>query len=153
MKENVKRRIQAAGTFLFILYLVLLIYFLFFDENFGRTGDVRRYSYNLKPFREIGRFWIQRKQLGFEAVFVNIAGNVLCFIPFGAILPVLNRRMRGFFAITLFGFEFSLLVELLQFMSMTGSFDVDDIALNTLGSALGFLIFAVCDRLRRERYG
>ena len=88
-----------------------------------------------------------------KAMFLNIAGNVLCFIPFGAILPVLNRRARSFFMTLSLSFLFSLAVECMQLISRVGSFDVDDIFLNTVGGIIGFLIFACCNRLRRKHYG
>lgn len=153
MKKKTKIKIQAVSVLLFILYLVLLTYFLFFAESFGRVYTEREYSYNLEPFKEIRRFWTYRRELGFAAVFTNIAGNVLCFIPFGAILPILNRRARNFFLITLLCFEFSLLVECTQLIWKVGSFDVDDLILNTLGGVIGFLIFTFCNRVRRKRYG
>ncbi len=138
---------------LFILYLFLLTYFLFFAESFDRMYTEREYAYNLEPFKEILRFWTYREELGFLAVFTNIAGNVICFVPFGAILPVLNRKARNFFVITFLSFEFSLLVECAQLISRVGSFDVDDLMLNTLGGVIGFLVFTVCNRIRRKRYG
>ena len=153
MKKETKRKIQVISSLLFILYLILLTYFLFFAENFGRAYTQREYSYNLEPFREIERFWKWRAELGFLVVFTNIAGNVLCFVPFGAILPILNRRARNFFVLLLLSFEFSLLVECAQLILKVGSFDVDDLILNTSGGMLGFLIFTVCNRMRRKRYG
>lgn len=153
MKKETKRKVQTAGMLLFILYLVLLTYFLFFSESFGRTYEQRRYSYNLKPFKEIARFWNSRESLGFAAAFINIAGNILCFVPFGAILPVLNRPARKFPVILFLSFEFSLLVECTQLILRVGSFDVDDLILNTLGGLLGYLAFAACDRIRRKKYG
>ena len=87
------------------------------------------------------------------AVLANIVGNVICFIPFGAILPVLNRKARNFFMILTLSFEFSLLVECTQLISKVVSFDVDDLFLNTLGGVLGFLLFTICNRMRRKHYG
>ena len=84
---------------------------------------------------------------------MNLAGNVLAFVPFGAILPVISRRMRGFFRVMLLGFSFSLLVECTQLVTRVGTFDVDDLMLNTLGAVLGYLFFALCDRIRRHIYG
>lgn len=153
MKKETKRKIQIVSVALFLLYLILLTYFLFFAENLGRVYTEREYAYNLKAFKEIGRFWTYRKELGFAAVFLNIAGNVLCFMPFGAILPVLNRKARNFFMITLLSFEFSLLVECAQLVSKVGSFDVDDLILNTLGGMLGFFVFTICNQIRRKHYG
>lgn len=153
MKKETKRKIQLVSVGMFAVYLILLIYFLFFAEGFGRDFSEREYSYNLHLFREIERFWTYRRELGMTAVLLNIAGNVICFIPFGAILPVLNRRARNFFMILALTFEFSFLVECTQLICKVGSFDVDDLFLNTLGGVLGFLIFTVCNIVRRRRYG
>lgn len=138
---------------LFVLYLILLTYFLFFAENFGRIDAEREYSYNLVLFKEIKRFWNYREELGSFAVWTNICGNVLGFLPFGAILPILSKKARNVFLTVFASFEFSLLVECAQLILRVGSFDVDDIFLNTLGGTLGFLIFTVCNVVRRKHYG
>ena len=39
----------------------------------------------------------------------------------------------------LYSFELSLLVELLQLVFKVGSFDVDDLLLNTIGGLLGYI--------------
>ena len=97
---------------LFVLYVLLLIYFLFFSEGYGRIAEEERiYRYNLKPFVEIRRFWMYREQVGLSAFFMNIFGNVIGFIPLGFILPVISRRCRSGFLIVLSGFSLSLCVE------------------------------------------
>lgn len=153
MKKETKRKIKWISVVLFIIYLILLTYFLFFAESCGRVLSEREYSYNLQPLKEIKRFWIYREQLGFFAVFTNIIGNVLCFVPFGAIFPVLNRKTRHFVVIVLLSFQFSLIVECIQLISKVGSFDVDDLLLNTIGGMIGYLVFCVCNRVRRNIYG
>ena len=154
MKDSTKRKIRFLSVLLFILYVLLLVYFLFFSEEYGRvTTEERMYRYNLIPFVEIRRFWIYRKQLGVFAVFTNIFGNVIGFIPYGFILPVIAHKCRrGTFIITS-GFALSLLVETVQLFARVGCFDVDDLILNTLGAAIGYLLFVGCNYLRRKRYG
>ena len=154
MKKETKRMIRALGTVLFILYVLALIYFLFFSEESGRIAmEERDYRYNLIPFVEIRRFWVYRKQLGFLAVFTNLFGNVAGFLPFGFMLPVITGKMRSGFLITLAGFGLSLTVEVIQLITKVGCFDVDDLILNTAGAALGYLLFFICDHLRRKIYG
>ena len=153
MKKETKRKIKWISVVLFMIYLILLTYFLFFAESYGRVLSEREYSYNLQPLKEIKRFWIYREQLGFFAVFTNIIGNVLCFVPFGAIFPVLNRKTRHFVVVVLLSFQFSLIVECIQLISKVGSFDVDDLLLNTIGGMIGYLVFCVCNRVRRNIYG
>ncbi len=72
------------------------------------------------------------------------------FMPFGFLLPIMSRKLRGFFRIILLGFVLSLAVELVQLATNTGCFDVDDLLLNTVGAALGFLIFALVQRRRKK---
>ena len=43
----------------------------------------------------------------------------------------------------------SLTVECIQLAARVGSFDVDDIILNTLGVILGYLMFRLLNRIRR----
>lgn len=141
MKRN---RHQKLGFVLFILYLVLLTYFLFFAEEMGRSPDVRaRYSYNLVLFKEIRRFIVYRHILGYKAVILNIAGNVIAFMPFGFFLPVIWQRTKHWYTTTLLGFTVSLCIETAQLGFRVGSFDVDDLVLNTIGALAGYLVFCM----------
>lgn len=154
MKKETKRIIRRGGILLFAVYVMLLIYFLFFSEGYGRGAQAEQaYRYNLVPFVEIRRFWIYRRQLGIFALFTNIFGNVIGFVPFGFILPIIADRMRSGFLILLSGFCLSLTVEVIQLWAKVGCFDVDDLILNTLGAALGYLIFVICNHIRRNYYG
>ena len=154
LKKETKRIIQTLGKVLFVLYVLALIYFLFFSEEYGRVAiEERQYRYNLVPFVEIRRFWVYRKQLGFFAVFTNLFGNVAGFLPFGFMLPVISERMRSGWMIILSGFGLSVTVEVIQLITKVGCFDVDDMILNTAGAALGYLLFFICDHLRRKIYG
>ena len=135
---------------MFVLYILVLIYFLFFADRYGQMAFAEReYHYNLVLFTEIRRFWTYREQLGFLAVAANLVG----FMPFGMILPLISRNARGFFFITFSGFTLSLCVEVTQLMTKLGSFDVDDLIMNTLGTAAGYLIFAVCHSIYDKKRG
>ena len=154
MKKETKRIIRGLGTVLIILYVLALIYFLFFSEEYGRVAmEERQYRYNLTPFVEIRRFWVYRRQLGFWAVFTNLFGNVAGFLPFGFMLPMIVKRMRNGLLIILSGFALSFTVEVIQLITRAGCFDVDDMILNTLGAALGYGIYAVCEIFRRKHNG
>lgn len=119
----------------------------------GRNFTERTYHYNLMPFKEIYRFWVHRKTLGFWSVTLNLAGNVVAFIPFGMFLPWLYGKCRKLLLTALFSFEFSLFVETVQLVCKVGSFDVDDILLNTLGGVLGFLGYRLYVWIRKRMPG
>ncbi len=136
---------------LFAAYLAVMIYFLFFADMLGRTDPGKNYDNNLILFREIRRFWVYRRQIGFRHVFLNLAGNILIFMPFGFLLPIMSRKLRGFFRVVLLGLALSFAVECIQYFSNTGSFDVDDLLLNTIGTALGFLVIALVWNRRKAK--
>lgn len=138
-----KKVYRMAAWLLFGLYLISMVYFLFFAESMGRTSMGLEYHYNLKPLKEIHRYIAYYDVIGPYTVFLNLAGNILAFVPFGLFFPLLSRRNRSFFKVALISFEVSLLVELIQLVTRVGSCDVDDIILNTLGGMLGHLCFKV----------
>ena len=151
MSVRKTRALRAFGKVLFLLYVGFLIYFLFLAEWYGRTGVSEEYRYNLELFREIKRFIIYRDQLGAFAVFANLAGNILIFVPYGFFISMASRS-RGFFKTLFFSMGLSLCVEITQLFSRVGSFDVDDILLNTVGGVVGYIIFLICNAIRRNHY-
>ncbi len=154
MIKNITKN-QKLGWVLFLAYLALLVYFLFFAESFGRDWGQREYAYNLEPFKEIKRFYYYKDQLGMNAFLLNVIGNVVAFGPFGFFLPVVSRRSKKWWNTVFFSFSFSLCIEITQLVFRVGSFDVDDITLNTLGGALGYLLYRIVQylRIRRRRHG
>lgn len=153
MKNETKKRIRLISWVLFVMYILLLVYFLFLSEEYGRKDfALREYRYNLTPFQEIKRFWIYREKVGYFAAFLNLAGNVIGFVPFGFFLPIISYRFRNVFLTGTLGFSLSLLVECVQLIGKVGCFDVDDLILNTLGAVVGYVIFLVCNRMRRWIY-
>ena len=90
-----------------------------------------------------------REQLGMFAMFTNLFGNVLIFMPFGFFMPVACKNRR-FFSAFFYSFGLSLCVETFQLVAKVGSFDVDDLLLNTVGGAAGYVLYAGCNAIRRR---
>lgn len=147
MKAKNRKRVRMLGKILFILYIGFLLYFIIFSDWYGRTGGMNEYHYNLVLFKEIKRFWIYREQLGWVS-FANLFGNVLIFMPFGFFMPMASRY-RSFFLTLFYSFGLSLLVETFQLFTKVGSFDVDDLLLNTIGGVIGYIFFVICNTIRR----
>ncbi|SHJ21981.1 VanZ like family protein [Parasporobacterium paucivorans DSM 15970] len=145
------RRLKILSRSLFVLYLFVAIYFLFFSEAMGRTVASQGYRYNLVLFKEINRFLSNVGTLGLYAVVLNIAGNILVFIPFGLLVPVISIQKRGFLFVAFMAFGFSLLVEAVQLILKIGCFDVDDLLMNTIGGCIGYLIFLVYRKISYRR--
>jgi len=145
-----KRFVRALAWLSFLLYLILIVYVMFLSEEFGRTIKGSHFRYNLKFGKEIKRFWYNRDYLGFKASFINIFGNIITFIPFGFILPMLTKKKiyKNIIAVTILAAVFSFTIEITQFHYRIGAFDVDDIALNTLGGFLGCITYHICNTIR-----
>ena len=140
--SNMKgKKERIISIIIFVIYILALCYFLFFAESMGRTTRGDEYHYNLQPLFEIKRIWRSSHILGMKYVILNFAGNVIAFIPFGYLLPKMVKKKPRLFHTVLFSFEFSLLVELTQLISRTGSFDVDDLILNTFGGLIGYILY------------
>ncbi len=148
MKEHETQRRRRTGGILLVLYLGLLVYFLLFARFFGRDAIICN-RYNLIPLREIARFFTYWKKVGFFSAFLNLAGNLVGFIPLGILLPMVSRRMRSWTRVVKAGFLLTLILETLQLVLQSGIFDVDDILLNTLGALAGYQIFWIFSRFRR----
>lgn len=73
---------------------------------------------------------------------IEIFENFLMFVPLGILLPCVWKYLRGFFRTLLVGFCMSVLIEISQLIFGRGYFDVDDIIFNTIGAAIGYIIFA-----------
>lgn len=151
MIKNTTKR-QKMGWVIFLCYLIFLAYFLFFSEDFGRGSHLQEeYAYNLVPFKEIRRFIVYRNVVGVRSFLLNIVGNIVGFMPFGFFLPVISRRSRHWYNTVLLSFLFSLCIETAQLIFKVGSFDVDDMLLNTIGGILGYILYRIVQRIRVRR--
>lgn len=130
---------------LLVLWIVVLTYFLFFAEVFGRNGVVKDFSYNYIPFKEILRYLTKTRYFGAKIVLINVVGNILCFMPFGFFFASIIRypAKHAAWNVTFVSAALSGLVEFIQFVSRTGCCDIDDVILNTFGGFLGYVVFSV----------
>lgn len=107
--------------------------------SYARMRWAGGYGINLVPFATVKsmlRFG------SFSQKLINLAGNVLIFIPLGCLLPALWKRLRRCWKTIPLCAAVSLLIESVQ-LFVGRSVDVDDLILNTLGGALGYLLFAL----------
>ena len=149
MNSKSRKRIRILGKILFVLYIIFIIYFLIFSDWYGRTGEMQEFLYVLVLFKEIKRFWEYRDQVGMFAMFTNLFGNVIIFMPFGFFMPMASKY-RSLFSTVFYSFGLSLCVETFQLVTKVGSFDVDDLLLNTIGGLAGYILFIICAAIRRR---
>ena len=151
MLHKNRKLVKAAAVTVFIVYVCCLIYFLFFSERYGRNDAASYYRYNLRPFKEITRFWTYRDIIGFEMVMVNLVGNVAVFMPFGFLLPAIYEPLKKWYAIILVGMWFSIIIECVQLITKVGTMDVDDVILNVTGVMLGLVFYKFCSFCMKKR--
>ncbi len=84
-------------------------------------------------------------------VFVNIVGNILLFSPLGMTLPLLEKRLNRGWLVVLLGLSFSLTIEIAQTFLVDRVFDVDDLILNSFGTLVGFLVYAILNQIKLVR--
>ena len=145
------RKVRIFGRIFFVAYMILARYFMFFSETLDRTMVSDQYRYNLTLFKEITRFWNMRHIYGWNITIINLLGNVVCFMPFGFLLPMVSKRsvFKNFLSVTFLAMLFSIGIETAQLVTKVGAFDVDDIFLNTIGGLLGY-IFLKFTKLRKH---
>lgn len=155
MSKSKRERFRILCLVLFILYVIAIVYFLLLSDIYGRTEGYLDYRYNLIPFLEIKRFALSALNGGSihaGDVFMNLAGNVIAFIPFGALLRWVRNKKTGAGIVILYTFLFSLSIEIIQLVTKVGVFDVDDLILNTAGGAIGYLCYRILRAIDRRKY-
>lgn len=125
-------KLRKITVVMLVLYTILTLYFLFlgFDRSSFLQDATMRYSLvpeGIPLNLPIGR--------DFQIWFFEL-GNFVAFIPFGVVIPLLFRcnfiRFISLFILSI------TIIETIQMLTRLGSFDIDDIIINTLGAAVGF---------------
>lgn len=83
----------------------------------------------------------------------NFYGNILWFIPFGLLWPLVHQHRRGLMTTVITGALLSVMIETIQFFLATGVSDIDDVIFNTVGALVGYIIYLVLipRRIRRKK--
>lgn len=124
-------------------YALIMGWLLFYRNRYFGEG----YSYNIVPFYTIKKYIIYYDHFNFENWFKNLFGNVVLFIPIGVFLPLLNKKYRSVLRLTAATIILITMVEAAQMVTRLGSFDIDDIILNTFGALIGLLLLRVVVRI------
>ena len=143
----------------FLLYCVLLITLTMFDPMWGRNGfnafnwtkeGLDFYldsSVNLIPFKTIIGYTkdIFTSLLDTSTIFFNLFGNIVCLMPLALFIPMLFNKVNSTKRFLISILCVTLGIELIQFITFTGSCDIDDVILNTLGAFIMYKILSIKD--------
>lgn len=128
-------RQPSAGAFLALVYMVVLARTVYFSRPFFSRNEV-----NLKL---IGTWGTTPQSHAY------VAENLILFIPFGILLPICFSKARKGSICIISGCIFSIFIETLQWLTKRGYCQLDDIIMNTLGTALGWGIYCIWKIVRR----
>jgi len=97
------------------------------------------YGVNLVPFYTI-KSYLRNIANGYivSVSIKNLVGNLLIFLPLGLYLPLLWKRCRKMRYTLIFSFIILVAIELIQFLTLLGTLDIDDLILNFCGILIGY---------------
>lgn len=146
-----RRTLKSEATvWLFAFYLILILML----TTFRRTYFPWQLSFNFhRPLSEINlvfmketwKMYYAKSQLDF---IYNSLGNVACFLPFGFLAPFVFLKKQTFIRVLVAGVLFSVFIETMQFLLVTGVSDIDDVFFNSCGAAFGYLLYWLFQQLR-----
>ena len=130
--ENITKNQKTFCFILFVTYILIILRLTVF-----RFGVYHERQLNLSLFTDLINVF---RNFGITRFMWLFLGNIVWFIPFGFLLPMLLKK-SSFFKIVVCGFMFSLAIETMQFFTYKGVAELDDLILNTFGAAIGYLLF------------
>lgn len=130
-------------------YLVVLIRIVIFKQValynlFAAIGSMER-TISISPFKSL--LDMINNNISVTRILENILGNIAIFIPFGLLLPIVQKDKSK--KIILYGLITSALIEIIQYVFALGSSDIDDLTLNTLGTIIGYLLYKIIHKKAR----
>lgn len=141
----------------FLIYTITICSLTLFEEIYGRQGFILikwdkamlnnylKYSFNIIPFDTIKLFTkgYINGIVSFKNFSVNVLGNFFAFMPYGIFLPLIFKSMKKYSKFLITMIVIVVIIELLQFITMSGSCDIDDLILNVLGASIIYFIFKI----------
>lgn len=139
-----KKKTILAATF--AVYLAAAVYLLFMRHAASDMlfSEYVRQNTNFIPFFSFYVLFTTPyiSSLVLVPFFKNLIGNLVLFLPWGIMLPLLGKRFKSAKPFFLLTACVIIAVELLQLVFKVGICDVEDFILNMLGAAAGWLIIS-----------
>lgn len=129
----------------FLVYCTCMLWLLFGQRIVPGLYDAYlerlRTNINLTPLKTL-RLYLRLTESAngyyVRHAYINLIGNVVMFIPLGIFPPWIWRKMRSFIKTAAVAAAVIVTVELLQYVTLLGSCDVDDLILNLSGVIIGY---------------
>lgn len=141
-----------------LMYIILLLVFVVIKIDGPiyllkeRIDTIRKnrlmgyWNYNFVLFKNTLHYI---RNISERYAYLNIFGNIFPFIPLGALIPTRFEKFQSFPKTIITCFGCIVVIEIFQFLTLLGYFDVDDIILNSIGCILGYGIFVIFRYIKR----
>lgn len=159
--------LQLAGLSVFIFVML----FMYHEQRYGwRVSAIRiprKFVLALWTSFILGTTLINRQELILDGLILNpmvsigqalkgnvfqqyqVGSNILLFIPYGFLIPWNIWYCRRWYGCAMICFGTTLMIEMEQRITRRGTFDVADLCMNLLGAMIGFLIYKICELVRK----
>ena len=132
-------RYHVPAVLVFAVYVLGVYHF----TGAGTLYDIKRFIFipeliNLIPFSN-------------EIDIVAYVLNIVLFVPLGLLAPMIWQKSDRLTSILGVGLGFTLLIEVSQLLNFRST-DIDDVILNVLGAAVGFVIYKLWDKITKSKY-
>lgn len=140
---------------IFFVYIIILVYVLFFKSpyRFEQRKIIKMFSSahfescNFIPLNTIKSYIkvLMNHRMNIDIIIMNLLGNLLLFLPMGMFLPtIFNQTINKLWKFFIWMVVIIFSVEIIQFLTFSGSLDIDDFILNIIGAIFGFMIYKTC---------
>ena len=160
-----KKTVKIMRGFLFMLfgfYIISLLDFTLIDENFGRNifnflswDKAAFYEYingstNIIPFATVKLFirGYFEDNLTLWDTTVNLIGNFIALMPLPFFTAIFLSSSKPYSKMLIIVVLAAVSIELLQFLLLTGSCDIDDVILNSSGAMLFYYLINCIFKLK-----
>lgn len=157
MNQPIKNKLlRISVSFLFVIHILVVIKLILLKDttvlksHFTDDYNINLVQDNLKQGNYIPFYTVKYYVTGTDVhkyTKENLVGNVMLFLPFGLLLPLLFHKVNGFQIVIIIALLISAGLELIQLVTALGTFDIDDIILNVLGASLGFGLYILSKEL------
>ncbi|WP_158539770.1 VanZ family protein [Gordonibacter sp. 28C] len=143
VRMHARRTGKSAARLAPVLLLALYLFGVVFVTGPLTVYDLTRHGFEVNP-RQLNPvpFFTLAQAVDVGDALLGFGLNIALFVPLGLLLPFVWPRVGRMLPVVTFGLGLSLLIELSQLFNNRTT-DVDDLVANTLGTLVGFAVYAL----------
>ena len=134
--------IQLVASLVFSAYVVFVLYYTVLGRYSQEEYTFQIYIYKSYKYliEDFGPHSLRQVIL-----------NIVMLIPFGFLMPIVIKAKSKYLITLLSAFAFILFIESMQLIMQCGTFEVDDIINNLLGTVIGMLLYFLLNKLIQKQ--